>query len=93
MSQEEVDLIVVHDHKLADEIVKALRHAGIRHVEFWPEDILDPSIGLIGRGLNEPPGMFRTRPKEPQGPFHVRVLAKDAHEANVVLLNSGLDRS
>ena len=90
---EQVDLIVVHDHRLAEQIVKVLKRAGIRHVEFWPEDILDPSIGLIGRGLSEPPGMFRTRSKEPQGPFHVRVLAEDAHEANMLLLNSGLDRS
>jgi len=89
---EDVDLVVVNDHGLAERIVATLEQAGIRHVEFWPEDILDPSIGIIGRGLSEPPGAFRTRAKEPRGPFHIRVRAEDAHEANVVLLNSGLAR-
>lgn len=87
---DEVDLIVVHDHVLAERIVAALKEAGIHHVEFWPEDMLDTDIGLIGRGISEPPGMFRTRAKGPQGPFHIRVRAEDADEANVVLLNSGL---
>jgi hypothetical protein len=80
----------VHDHKLAEKIVAALNQAGIRHVEFWPEDMLGPSIGLIGGGINEPPGVFRTSAKEPRGPFHIRVRAEDTYEANVVLLNSGL---
>ena len=33
---EEVDLIVVKDHQRAERIVRALKHAGIHHVEFWP---------------------------------------------------------
>ena len=37
---EQIDLIVVRDHKLADEIVKALKHAGIHHIGFWPEGML-----------------------------------------------------
>jgi hypothetical protein len=37
---EEVDLIVVHDHERSEEICRALKHAGIRHVEFWPEGML-----------------------------------------------------
>jgi len=88
----EVDLIVVDDHKLAEQIVKALKQAGVEGVEFWPEDILSPDIGIIGRGINEPPGVFRTRPKGPTGPFHIRVPEEWYHEANVALLNSGLDR-
>lgn len=86
----EIDLAVVHDHKLAEQIVRTLKDAGIRHVEFWPEDMLDPSIGLIGRGINEPPGVFRTRAKEPQGPFHIRVPGEWFHDAHVALSKSGL---
>ena len=67
----------VHDHKLAEKVVAALNQAGIRLVDFWPEDMLDPSIGLIGGGINEPPGVFRTSAKEPRGPFHIRVRAED----------------
>ena len=37
---EGVDLIVVRDHKLAEQIMKALKRAGIDHVEFWPEGML-----------------------------------------------------
>ena len=40
---EAVGLIVAHDRKLAAQIVKALEHAGIRDVEFWPEHMLRPS--------------------------------------------------
>jgi hypothetical protein len=40
VSQEEVDLIVVQDHARSEEICKALKHAGIHHVEFWPEGML-----------------------------------------------------
>ena len=54
MSEEEVDLVVVHDHVRSEEICKALKQAGIHHVEFWPEDILSPSIGIAGHGVMEP---------------------------------------
>ena len=87
---EEVDLIVVTDHKLAEQICKALKHADIHHVEFWPEDVLDPSIGLVGRGINEPVGVFRTRAKEPQGHFHIRVREQDLARAQLVVSSSGL---
>ena len=88
--QEEVDLVIVHDHVRSEEICNALKHAGIHHVEFWPEDVLDPSIGLVGRGFNEPMGVFRTRAKEPQGPFHIRVREEDIAQARMVLAASGL---
>ena len=93
MSEEEVDLVVVEDHVRADEICKALKHAGIHHVEFWPQDILDPSIGLAGRGITEPVGVFRNRAKEPQGPFHIRVREEDLAQAQLVLSSSGLQES
>ncbi len=51
MSEEEVDLVVVQDRVRAEEIGKSLKHADIHHVEFWPEDVLDPGIGLVGRGI------------------------------------------
>jgi hypothetical protein len=85
---DEVDLVIVQDHALSVEICKALKHAGIHHVEFWPEDILDPSIGIRGHGFMEP--VFRLRPHESQGPFHIRVREEDLHDAQFVLLNSGL---
>ena len=88
---EEVDLIVVHDHKLAEQIVAALKHAGIHHVEFWPEDVLRPGRASSG-ALLASGGWFRAKrvPVEQLGPFHIRAPAEDAHEASVVLLNSGL---
>ena len=87
---EEVDLIIVHDHKLAERIVAALKQAGIQHVEFWPEQTLRPSRAYSGSLLMH--GFFRAKkvPDEGFGPFHIRVPAEDAHEAHVVLLNSGL---
>lgn len=86
---EEVDLIVVQDHKLAEKIIAALKHGGIHHVEFWPEDILDPSTALVTRGFMGRP-MFRPDAKEPQGPFHIRVRAEDLAQAQLVLTASGL---
>ena len=85
---EEVDLIVVQDHHVSEEIWKALKEAGIYHVEFWPQDILDPSIGVAGRGRMEP--LFRTHAHEPQGPFHIRVRQEDLAQAKVALTASGL---
>jgi hypothetical protein len=85
---EEVDLIVVRDHLRSEEICKALKHAGIHHVEFWPEDILDPSIGIAGHGVMEP--VVRLRAHEPQGPFHIRVREEDLAQAQQVLSTSGL---
>ena len=91
MSQEEVDLIVVQDHARSEEICQALKHAGIHHVEFWPEDILDPSIGIAGHGIMEP--VFRVRAHGPQGPFHIRVREEDLAQARLVLSSSGLAAS
>jgi hypothetical protein len=90
MVSEEVDLIVVKDHHVSEQICEVLKRAGIHHVEFWPEDMLDPSIGLVGRGISEPPGVFRTRAKEPQGPFHIRVREEDLAQAQLILTSSGL---
>jgi hypothetical protein len=89
---EAVDLIVVHDHKLAEQIVKALNHAGIEGVEFWPEHMLRLSRAysgaLLGRGGVRAPKL----PDEQFGPFHIRVPEEWFHEANVALLNSGVAR-
>ena len=85
---EEVDLIVVQDHKLAERIVEALKRAGMRHVEFWPEDILPPSIGIAGHGVMEP--VFRLRAHGPQGPFHIEARQEDLAQAQLVLTASGL---
>ena len=89
MSEEEVDLVVVHDHARSEEICKALKQAGIHHVEFWPEDILDPSTAVVARGFNGRP-VFRNNAKEPQGPFHIRVRQEDLAQAQLVLTASGL---
>jgi len=89
---EEVDLIVVEDHELAEQIVAELKQAGIRGVEFWPEHMLNPTRAFSGSLLMR--GWFRAPkvPDEKFGPFHVRVPEEQYHEANVVLLNSGLAR-
>jgi hypothetical protein len=74
---EEVDLIVVHDHKFADEIVKALKHGGIHHFEYWPEHMLDR-------------GMRVHHTQDEVGPFHIRVREEDLAQAQFVLSSSGL---
>jgi len=84
---DDVELVVVSEHALAEKVCEALGDAGI-HFDFWPEDILSDTIGLIGRGPFEP--VLRTRAREPHGPFHIRVAAADLHDAQFVLLNSGL---
>jgi hypothetical protein len=83
MSPEEVELIMVKDHVRAERICEALKAAGIHHVDFWPEDILSDSIGIIGHGRMEP--VFRMRAKEPQGPFHILVREEDLARARLVL--------
>lgn len=88
---DEVDLIVVHDHLRAEEICKALKHGGIHHVDFWPEDMLSDSIGMMGHGFMEP--VFRTKAHGPQGPFHIRVREEDLARARLVLSSSGLEES
>ena len=76
---EEVDLIVVHDHKLAERILKALKHAGIHHVEFWPEHML---------GVRYMEGGYRTG--NDLGPFRIQVREEDLAQAQLVLSSSGL---
>lgn len=87
---EEVDLIVVHDHKLAEQIVAALKHAGIPGVDFWPEHMLRPSRAysgaLLARGHVKAPKVS----DEQFGPFHIRVPEEWFHEAHVALGKSGL---
>ena len=85
---DEVDLIVVQDHEQAEEIIKILKQAGLHHIEFWPEDMLDPSIGILGHGFMEP--VFRVRAHGPQGPFHIEVRPQDLAEAQLALASSGL---
>ncbi len=75
---EGVDLIVVQDHELAEQIMKALKHAGIHHVEFWPEHLLSD----MPRRWNPLPGGI--------GPFHIRVSQQDLTQAQLVLTASGL---
>ena len=82
---EEIDLIVVSDHHRAEEICKVLKHAGIHHVEFWPEHML----GFYGGKVIE-----RAYPGEDRlGPYHIRVREEDLAEARLVLASSGLDGS
>jgi hypothetical protein len=66
---EEVDLVVVQDHLRAEEICEALKQAGIHHVDFWPEHMLDfyggKAIGLAYPGADH------------MGPYHIRVREED----------------
>jgi hypothetical protein len=84
----EVDLIVVPDHELAERIMAALKAAGMRHIEFWPEDVLSSSVGTIGHGFLEP--VFRLRAHGPQGPFHIEVREEDLVRAQLILGSSRL---
>jgi chromosome segregation ATPase len=88
----EVDLIVVHDHKLAEQIVAALKRAGIRHVEFWPEQTLRPGRAYSGALLR---GGSRAKKVSDKGfgPFHIRVREEDLAQARLVLSTSGLTES
>jgi hypothetical protein len=87
---EEVDLIVVHDHKLAEQIVAALKPGGIHHVDFWPEHLLRPGNAYSGSLLAH--GMFQAKKvsNEQFGPFHIRVREEDLVQAQLVLTASGL---
>jgi hypothetical protein len=85
---EAVDVTVVADHALAERIYDHLNAAGIRHVDFWPEDILSDSIGLAGHGYGE--GVIRLRAHEPRGPFHIRVRGQDLAQARFILSAAGL---
>ena len=83
---EGVDLVVVHDRKLAADIVKALEHAGILCSEFWPEDVI-----MDGGGLPQPArGVPTTVVAGAVGPFHVRVAEGELGKARDVLLTAGL---
>ena len=82
---EEVDLIVVHDHSRAEEICKAFKHAGIHHVEFWPEH------PLRTRAYNR--SILTKVPDEQFGPFHIRVREEDLAQAQLVLSSGGLAES
>jgi hypothetical protein len=88
---EEVD---VHGHKLAEQIMKALKHAGIQHVEFWPEhmlrerlDVRPVAFGTFGRFIHEYPR------RKNLGPFHIRVREEWFHDAHTALIKSGLTES
>ena len=85
MSEEEVDLVVVQDHLRAEEICKALKHAGIHHVEFWPEHTMRT------RAYNR--SILTKMPDEQFGPFHIRVREEDPAQAQLVLSSSGLQGS
>ena len=87
---EEVDLIVVHDHKLAEQIMKALKHAGVHHVELWPEQTLRPSRAYSGALLRGGGSRAKKVPDGEFGPFHVRVREEDIAQAQLVLSSSGL---
>ncbi len=90
---DEVDLVVVADHKHAEKICEALTHAGIHHVDFWPEQMLRPSRAYSDSPLAH--GFFRAKkvPDEGFGPFHIRVREEDLAQARLVLSSSGLAAS
>ncbi len=79
---EPIDVAVVADLHKAQELFDLLKHNGIRHVEFWPEDML--SSGFVSVGPVKSFG------REPQGPFHIRVREGDVPRARLVLSSSGL---
>jgi len=82
MADDEVDLIIVDDHDRAQTIIKALKHGGLRHVEFWPEHML----GFYGGKA-----IGRAYPHEDQlGPYHVRVRQEDLDRARLILSSAGL---
>jgi len=82
MNGEEVDLIVVQDHLLAEKIVETLKQAGIHHVDFWPEH------ALRTRAYDQP--VIARAPDAQFGPFHIRVRQEDLAQAQLVLTASGL---
>jgi hypothetical protein len=91
---EQVDLILVHDYRLAEQIVAALKHAGVQHVDVWPEDMLR-TYSASSKALLTSQGWFRAKrvPVEQVGPFHIRVPGEWYHDAHVALMKSGLTAS
>lgn len=73
---------MVADHGRAQELYALLKHNGIRHIEFWPEDML--STGFVSVGPVKSFG------REPQGPFHIRVREEDVSRARLILSSSDL---
>ena len=59
---EEVDLIVVKDHQRAERIVRALKHAGIHHVEFWPANAKERYYASFRCRLGAPHGALPCPP-------------------------------
>jgi hypothetical protein len=79
---EDVDVAVVAGKSQAEAIMKALKAAGIHHVGFWPEHMLD-FYGGKAIGLAYPDD-------EHLGPFHVRVREEDVAAAKLVLSSTGI---
>ena len=73
--EEMAELVTVPDARRARGTIRYLKAHGFHDVSFWPKDILDSSIGILGGGPLplEPP--FRSKAKSPQGPFVIAVPA------------------
>ena len=52
---DEVDLVVVSDRKLAEQIAKGLKRAGIACAVSWPEDLIADGTGLLKPAPFVPP--------------------------------------
>jgi hypothetical protein len=67
------EVVTVADHERAVAIVRLLKAKGVHEVGFWPKDMLDSGIGIIGgTGLPfplMPPYRFQAR--APAGPYVV----------------------
>jgi hypothetical protein len=70
---EMVEVISVDDHEQALAIIELLKAKGVPDVGFWPKDVLDTSIGILGGGPMPLQPPYRFHAKEPQGPFAVYV--------------------
>jgi hypothetical protein len=80
------DVVVLSDVEQARAAMKALEKAGIRHVEFWPEHLLDPHP-VLGRDTFS---IAEAYGRTARGPFHIRVRTRDIAQANSVLSSTGL---
>lgn len=76
MSGAEVDVAVVEDHAEAEWIYERLKSAGIHHVEFWPEHMLEFHLD---------PRIAHAYPQDHIGPYHIMVRVADVAEAKLIL--------
>ena len=69
------EVVIVAGHERAVAIVRLLKAKGVHEVGFWPKDVLDSGVGIIGgTGLPYPlMPPYRFPARAPAGPYIIAV--------------------